>query len=197
MNESTIGLTFNLKVPKQSSDEWNDSHEHILKDWKIKMFIDMWLQKESATYYSSIESLIYYPAIIISSLSSITIFVSESLWSKYFVGATNICVGFLTAITRHLKPSEMYQQHMNTANKYSMFIRTIDTCLELPKEMRPAPDVLIEKIGTELDNLNATQLVPPIFVINKFEKKYGPIHQILFGNDIAQLLYSEFTKEKK
>jgi len=191
-----IQVTFNCKTVKQN-EEWCDTHEHILHDWKTKAFIDMWLQRESASYFSSIDNLLTYPIIILSSISGITLFVTSVLWSTYIVSGASILVAIFTALSKQIKPNEMYQQHMYIASRYASLIRSVDTCLELPRLMRPDPDVLIEKIGCEVDNLNVTQLSPPIYVIHRFERLYGPIHLLMFGDDILQLLFKDLSTVKR
>jgi len=191
-----VQVTFNCKTVKQN-EAWCDTHEHILHDWKTKAFIDMWLQRESAAYFSNLDTLLTYPIIILSSISGITLFVASALWATYIVSGASILVAILTALSRQIKPNEMYQQHMYIASRYASLIRSVDTCLELPRLMRPDPDVLIEKIGSEVDNLNTTQLSPPMYIIQRFESLYGPIHLLMFGDDILQLLFKDLSTVKR
>jgi hypothetical protein len=196
-NNIDIDVTLNCKTTtKQAPFDWSDAHEDILQDWKVKAFIDMWLQRESASYYASIDNFVTYPVIVIASLSSIAVFALNDNWIKYLFGVSNIFVGILTSIGQQIKASELHQQHSNIASRYSILIRAIDTCIELPRDMRPDPNVMIEKIGSEIDALNETQLQPPNYVITKFERQYGSIHQIMFGDDIAQLLYEDYNAQK-
>ncbi len=191
-----VQVTFNCKTVKQN-EEWCDTHEHILHDWKTKAFIDMWLQRESASYFSFIDNILMYPILLLSSCAGITLFVSGATWAIYLVSIANILVTILTALGQQLKPTEMCQQYTYIACRYAALIRSVDTCLELPKLMRPDPDVLIEKIGSEIDHLNTTQLAPPKYIIKRFEDIYGPIHLLMFGDDILQLLCKDLTAMKK
>lgn len=193
-----IGVTLFCKAPKLSSpDAWSDAHERILQDWKITAFIDMWLQSKSADYYRSMENMITFPVVLLSSASSVTLFSSKYFWTKFIVSIANVLVGVLTAFSRQMKCNELYQEHSNTCGRYQALIRAIDTCLDLPRHMRPNPDVLIEKLGCEIDSLSATHLTPPYYVIKVFEKTYGPIHQLMFGDDIIQLLKKDVETRKQ
>jgi len=196
VSTGNVQVTFNCKTVKQN-EEWCDTHEHILYDWKTKAFIDMWLQRESANYFSFIDNILMYPIILLSSCAGITLFVSATTWSVYLVSVANIFVTILTALGQQLKPNEMCQQYTYVACRYAALIRSVDTCLELPRLMRPDPDVLIEKIGSEIDHLNTTQLAPPTYIINRFERIYGPIHLLMFGDDILQLLFKDLTTLKR
>ena len=183
-------LTYNSK------HIWSDAHENILHNWKIKAFIDMWLQRESAAYYVSIDNVIAYPVILISSASGIAAFITDSFWSKYIIGISGIIVGIISSLGREIRASELCQQHSNIANRYSVLIRGIDTCLEMPRQMRSDPNLMIEKIGSEIDALSETQLTPPNYVINKFENLYGSIHQLMFGDNIVQIVCQDFNTRK-
>ena len=77
-----------------------------------------------------------------------------------------------------------------------MLIRNIDTCLDLPENMRPKPETFIEKIGTDIDALCSSQLYPPISVIKQFEKKFGNLDAMMFGEDIIELLTKDMTTSK-
>ena len=197
MSRDAVEVTFNCRAPKQhSEDSWLKSHEDILKDWKTKAFVDMWLQYESSEFYSNADNMISYPVIVLSSAASVTLFATNVIFAKYVIGIISIVTGFLTALGRQIRSSELSYQHSTLAKKYQVLIRTIDTCLDLPRKMRPNPDVLIEKIGGELDTLNGTLITPPYHVVKKFEKKFGSIHQLIFGDDIAVMLYKDLKARK-
>lgn len=196
-NPEHVGITLNCRAARQNPHEgWLDAHESILQGWKVSAFIDMWLQNKSADYYRTVENLVTFPVIILSSASSISLFAARYDWTKYLVSGANIIVGLLTAMGRQLQCNEKCQEHSSMAGKYQSLIRAIDTCLDLPKHMRPNPNVLIEKLGSEIDGLSSSHLTPPYFVVKSFESTYGPIHQLMFGDDIIQLLKKDVKNRK-
>lgn len=184
-------------------DTWNEQHEEILKEWKAKCFVHLWLQDASAYYYSDMHNLLSYPVIILSSISSAALFSSNNSIIKYMVGVFALTSGVLTAITRQMKPGELHQQHAMTSRRYHNLIRNIDTCLSLTVNLRPSPNMFIEKLGIEIDTLATSQLDPPLIVLKRFEKKYGTIDRMLYGQDIVELMKIEmhannmFRKMKK
>jgi len=192
-----VGITLNCRAARQNPNEgWLEAHEAILQGWKVTAFIDMWLQNKSAEYYRNVENMVTFPVILLSSASSITLFAASYTWTKYLVSVANVIVGILTALGRQLKCNEMCQEHSNMASRYQSLIRAVDTCLDLPRHMRPNPNVLIEKLGSEIDALSSSHLTPPYFVVRVFERTYGPIHQLMFGDDIIQLLKKDVKNRK-
>lgn len=175
---------------------WNEQHEEILKEWKAKCFVNLWLQDASSYFYTKLYNWLSYPVIIVSSLSSAALFSSDNLIIKYIVGVMTLSSGILTAITRQLKPGELHQQHSLTTRRYHNLIRSIDTCLSLTVPMRPQPSTFIEKIGLEIDTLAASQLDPPLKIIKQFEKKFGPLDRMLYGEDIVELMKIEMQANK-
>lgn len=176
---------------QDNTSGWSEIHENILKEWKAKCFVNLWLQDASAYYYSKVYNWLSFPVIIISSVSSAALFSSENQIAKYFIGGMAMVAGILTSISRQTKPGELYQQHMLITRRYHNLIRSIDTCLSLPNSMRTEPMIFIEKIGSEIDILMDTQLDAPHHVIQSFERIYGPIERLLYGQDIVELLKLE------
>lgn len=176
--------------------EWRDQHESILKEWKAKCFINMWLQTTSAYHYAKLQDYMSYPVIILSSVSSATLFSTNSKAVQYTVGVVTMLTGVITALSRQLKPGELYQQYSQTTKRYKALIRNIDTCLDLPLNMRPKPEVFIEKIGADMDSLSSSQLYPPVSVLKKFESKFGHIDVMMYGEDIIELLTKDLNISK-
>ena len=168
--------------------QWTLKHESILREWKAKCFVNLWLQDRSAYFYSKMYNWFSFPIIIISSLSSAALFATHDQGMKTAVSVMTMLSAVLTAITRQYKPGELHQQHATTTRRYHNLIRHIDTCLSITPQMRPGPELFLEKIGMEIDNLAETQLDPPITIMWQFERKFGPIDRMLYGEDILELM---------
>jgi hypothetical protein len=171
--------------------KWTKEHEDILRQWKARCFVSLWLQLASGYYYNKLYNWLSYPVIIMSSLSSAALFSSDDSIMKFLLGIITMSCGILTSVTRQLKPGELYQDHASISKRYLNLIRNIDMCLSTTLEMRPDPQVFLEKIGQEIDTLETTQLDPPLLIVRRFEKKYGPIHRVLYGDDIVELMKIE------
>jgi hypothetical protein len=177
--------------------EWEKRHEDILKEWKAKAFVNLWLQTMSGYYYARVHDILTYPVIILSSVSSATLFSTKSVILQYMIGVMSIMTGVLTAVTRQVKPGELYQQYSAAKVKYQKLIRNIDMCLDLPESMRPKPEVFVEKIESDIDSLSASELYPPHYIVKKFEEKFGNLDTMLFGHDIVELLAKDLKNKKK
>lgn len=176
---------------------WLDSHEEILREWKAKCFVHMWLHTASSYYYAKIYDMLTFPIIVFSSMSSAALFTgTNNTVVKYLVSAITITAGILTVITRQMRPGELYQEYSATAKRYKSLIRLIDTCLDLPMELRLQPHIFIEKVKNEINTLSTSQLFPPLQVMELFEKRFGNIDQKLFGEDIVELLQHDIQTRK-
>lgn len=176
---------------------WHHNHEQILREWKAKCFVNMWLNTASSYYYAKVHDILTYPVIIFSSITSATLFTgTHTDFVKYLVSALTLLTGILTVVMRQMRPGELYQEYSNIAKRYRALIRLIDTCLELPVELRILPDNFIEKVNSEMNVLNSSQLLPPLYVIRVFEKKFGSIDEKMFGEDIIELIQNELETRK-
>lgn len=171
--------------------EWSKSHERILKEWKAKSFVNMWLQNASGYFYSSLHDFLSYPIIFVSSVSSIILLSSKENDVKYGLGALNMIIGVLHVIIRHIQPGELHQEYSSMARRYQLLIRKIDTCLDLPREMRKKPEAFIETIRADIETLSESHLYPPIRVIKKFEKKFGNLDEKIHGENIVELMKAD------
>lgn len=175
---------------------WNIKHVEILKEWKAKAFVHLWLQDRSCYYYTWIQNSLSYPVIIFSTIASATLFASNNAIAQYIIGTLTMLSSILTSLLRQVRPGELQQQHADVMRKYHFLITTIDACLSLTPNMRPSPEIFIEKIGFEIDNLITTQIDPPLYVIYQFEKVFGDLDSLLYGEDIMELVKMEVTNNR-
>lgn len=195
----TLEATYEQSEIQQQS-EWLPQHDSILKSWKAKCFVYMWLQNYSGYYYNFLNNLLCYPVIILSSCTSATIFsvqLTEQAFIKYILGIASLISALFMAIIRQMKPDELNNIFSSTTKKYQIIIRKIDIVLDLSTDMRREnPEVFIEKLSNEIDNIMQLQLIPPSFVISKFERRFGNLHEILYGQDIIELLKRDMQHKK-
>lgn len=196
--KSSATLTENSDTSSTSSTIliWREEHEDILRKWKARCFVNLWLCVASGYFYTVLHNWLSYPVIIMSSVSSAALFSFGAQKVKMVLGVVTLACGIVTCIIRHLKPGEMYQNHSSIAKRYLNLIRTIDTCLSLTYNMRPAPDIFIDRIGNEIDMLETSQIDPPVMILKRFEQRYGAIHRVLYGDDIVELMKIEMEASK-
>ena len=180
-----------------SKCQWLLQHEEILKAWKAKCFVNMWLQSRSKYYYRTIQNYLSYPVIIISSCSGVALFSIQQTYINYVVGGLSLVSGVLIAVMRQLRPEELEHSYSTTTKKYQTLIRKIDTILDVPSEMRKrSPEQCIERVTIEIDAIVESQLYPPLQVVKAFERTFGNLHEILYGQDIIELLKKDLENRK-
>jgi hypothetical protein len=206
----TTSATVHTSVPIDPSftcDEgtWRE-HEELLNKWRNKLFVQLWLQEHSMYFYSILNNVFTYPIIVISSLSSAALLSTNSAPLKYTVAGLSLVTGILTAISRQMKPAELYQQHALTTLRYQTLLRMIDTYVNLPPTLREEhPTTFMKRIEADIATLMETQINPPPFVKHKFEKNFGSIDRHVYGEEIMGLLRQsiqwkaelEATKKKR
>lgn len=181
-----------------SAKEKKNENIKMLSDWKAKLFVQMWLQERSMYFYQDLNNLITYPIIIISSISSATLFSTSNETVKYVIGALTLGTGVLTAISRQMRPAELYQQHSIATLRYQALIRNITTYLSLPPAMRTMDaQSFMNKIETEIASLMENQVNPPPYIVSKFEKKYGSIEKLIYGEEILELLRADMERNRE
>lgn len=172
-----------------------DIFSNLLLRWKTKLFVQLWLQEKSMYFYNNWNHLLSYSIILISTGSSATLFSTDNTTIKYVIGALTMVTGILTAVSRQMKPAEKYQEHLITTNKYHQLMRKIENYLTLkPKE--PSEDKFKEVIEEEINQLIQNQLTPPLNILRSFEKKYGSIDVMMYGNEIINLMIKDTLASK-
>ena len=173
-----------------------DEFEELLNEWKSKLFVQFWLQEHSMYFYNKLNNFLTYPVIIISSVSSATLFTTSNPAVKYVVGCLTLTTGILTAVARQMRPAELYQQHASTTLRYQALIRTIDTYVSLPKGTRPEdPATFLKKIEMEIAALSENQINAPPYIKKKFEASYGSMDRLIYGEEILELMRNDVERK--
>lgn len=176
--------------------EWPDEYEVIMKELKAKSFVNMWLQSKSASYYSHLNNILNYPLIVCNSISGATLFSTDVFAVRVVVGVISLLSVIVMGVNLEVKPGEKCDQHFTVSKRYNNLIRNIDMTLTIPKKLRNDPDVFLDKITSELDDIAETEKTPPQHIITLFEKKYGSLDRILYGEELVLLLKEELANSK-
>jgi hypothetical protein len=176
--------------PRRNGDEdaWSGEHLALLTRWKSQAFVHMYLQDKSHYYYRMIYNFLTFPVILLSAVSSTTLFTSDSTAIKIFVAVVSITCACLAALQRQIRPAEFAAQHGNAAHRYQILIHRIEACMNMMPAMRPEVRKFVDKVHNEFQVLLGTQNDPPKYVIANFEKQYGRVEGILYGDEIADMI---------
>jgi hypothetical protein len=172
---------------------WKVDYEKILKEWKARAFINMWLQLHSSYHYKFLNNVLTFPVIILSSISGATIFALDNQTARYVIATFSIMSVIMTSLMMEFAPDQKQEEHLSITRQYIKMIKEIDYCLSLPVDMRPEPIQYIDKINGEFDNISETEAIVPKNVIRKFEIKFGNLDKILYGEAIVNILMEDMN----
>lgn len=168
--------------------EWSEEHVTVLSHWKSQAFVHMYLQDKSSYYFRMIYNSMTFPIILLSAVSSVTLFSSENESVKIYVAVVSIISACLTALLRQVRPAETAAQHAEAAHRYQALIHRMESCMNIVPSMRPNLRMFFARVRTELESLLSHQTDPPRFVLSNFEKHYGRVEGILYGDEIANMI---------
>jgi hypothetical protein len=169
-------------------EEWTEEHMRVLVRWKSQAFVHMYLQDKSNYHFRLIYNALTFPVILLSSISSATLFTSDDMRVKVFVATSAITCACLAALQRQVRPAEQAAEHAHAAHRYQTLIHRIESAMNMVPNMRPTVRRFVDKVRAELETLLATQCDPPRFVLARFEKRYGRVEGILYGDEIAEMI---------
>lgn len=146
-------------------------------------------------FYENVNNMLTYPIIVISSVSSATLFSTNNIAIKYVIGGLSLVTGILTSISRQMRPAELYQQYAITTLRYQALVRRIETYLSLPVIMREDDPVsFMRKIEMEISALSENQVNPPPYVKDMFQKRFGSLDKHVYGEAILELLRNDVMR---
>jgi len=185
-----------LRLERQT--KWNENHDSLLMLWKKQAHINMWLQLASNYYYTRLNDYLSYPAIIVSTATSIGVFGidDKSLAGKFVISILALLCGVLTAINKHCRAAEKSQEFALRAKDYYTFIREIDFILSTSHEERPFMTETLERVKGTYDRIVDMQLEPPIHVVRDYEKKFRPLANSLFSDLQSELRSQSATSSQ-
>lgn len=175
--------------------EWIHDYETIIKDWRAKAFVNMWLQLKSGYYYERINDLLTYPILVLSSVSGATIFTFDNHYTQLIIAYLSLLTVIVTGILVEVRPGEKATGHFACMRLYSSLIRNINYTISLPIELRPEPIKYINNLNDEISNITENDMIIPLFVISWFERKFGNLDRLIYGQEIVNLI-EEDIKQK-
>lgn len=168
--------------------ENNNHHDVIMKKWKLQAFVQMHLHKESHYYYRTIYNLLSIPLGMLTAASSITVFASDFGATRYIVGAMTISATIISGLISHFKPAEKAQQHSMLAQRYKIMSQGLESITKTPVHERENVDAFMKTVQKEFNVIVMSEVDPPRYVIEKTKEVFGPVHAILYGEDVVAAL---------
>lgn len=168
---------------------WDTAQEHILKKWKCQLFVHMYMQAEARAYYRTLYNWMSTPVILLNTSASAAIFVSSrSNVKDYVLLAMTLSAAILATLTRSMQVAELYQQHGSSCLRYSSLLHDIESVLNMRVDLRPSALSYVEKVKCDMDNIMSAQAEPPEHVVHSFERTYGRVDGLLYGEDVVRVV---------
>lgn len=168
---------------------WDTAQEHILKKWKCQLFVHMYMQAEARAYFRGLYNWMSTPVILLNTSASAAIFLStRSDVKDYILLAMTLSAAVLATLTRSMQVAELYQQHGSSCLRYSSLLHDIESVLNMRIDLRPSALSYIEKVKSDMDNIMSAQAEPPDHVVRSFERTYGRVDGLLYGEDVVRVV---------
>lgn len=168
---------------------WDTAQEHILKKWKCQLFVHMYMQAEARTYFRALYNWMSTPVILLNTSAAAAIFVSSRSDVKdYILLAMTLSAAILATLTRSMQVAELYQQHGSSCLRYSSLLHDIESVLNMRVDLRPSALSYIDKVKSDMDNIMSAQAEPPEHVVRSFERAYGRVDGLLYGEDVVRVV---------
>lgn len=159
--------------------QWNSQLERIISEEGERALCFAWLHNHSQKRYTSFNTYITLPTIVMSTLAGTASIGSQTLFqnnidmSNYVVGTISISVGIFNTISSFFGWAKRSEGHRISALTYSKIHRFILIELSLPRKERMAAKDMLKSVRDQLDRLEETSPQIPDNVIKKFKDKFG------------------------
>lgn len=156
---------------------WKPEHDDLLSSWRHQAAVNLWLQVGSSYYYRKMADCLAYPSIILSTITSISVFATlqDTRIGPYLTSAMALISGILVGINKHIKAAEKAESFSICSKEYYALIREIDFILSTPTFERAAKKETLANIQATFDKVVEMSLDPPLHIIRQYEDKFKPI----------------------
>lgn len=132
--------------------KWNDTHDHLLKNWKLDIRKEHIKHENSKMKYTRLISYFNLPASLIPIALSILIDeIGDNVTTSIFM----LISGILFGISSFFDFGGKREQHSQASEKYSELFLMIELELSKPREFRVQADVYLERVYNLLIKYNA------------------------------------------
>jgi hypothetical protein len=165
---------------------WTAEYDELVLHIRDRCFLNMQLQTQSSLYFQRINDVLTYPILILSAISSAALFTSDDRYLRYVSASINVLNTVLITVVRNMKPDHQQQHYAECGKRYQEMIDNLDLLNAMSHNLRPSPEVYLEKLANELSAVTQTQLQPPTFVMKVLERKFKSTVDSIMYHDIIQ-----------
>ena len=137
-------------------NHWNNKKEDLLKKWNFESSLYIWLHNYNAEYYKKIDNLLSIPSIIISAITSTTIFSTINNDNKelmIIVGCMLVVGTFLQSARDYFNINRLIYDNIQCSKDYQIIYNDIEEQLNQEFNERDNAIRFINKIKTKRNNI--------------------------------------------
>ena len=194
-----------MKTPRtarpmpENIEDWSPECEELLADWSEIATCYAWLHNYSQRKYKRKYHSLQVPIIVLSTLTGVGNFATESYVPESFqqgftafVGSLNIFAGILGTLLSFLRYSEIYESHRIASLGWAKLSRNIEIELSLHDQKRKKCTDFLKVARAEYDNLLESSPMIDMDIIDTFNKKFEGKYE-----NVARPLVCNGLKEVK
>tara|TARA_A100001015_G_C14974249_1_gene706505 strand:+ start:31 stop:636 length:606 start_codon:yes stop_codon:yes gene_type:complete len=137
-------------------NNWNTKKEDLLKKWNFESSLYIWLHNYNAEYYKKIDNLLSIPSIIISAITSTTIFSTinnDNRELMIIVGCLLIIGTFLQSARDYFNINRLIYDNIQCSKDYQIIYNDIEEQLNQEFNERDNAIRFINKIKIKRNNI--------------------------------------------
>lgn len=137
-------------------NNWNIKKEDLLKKWNFESSLYIWLHNYNAEYYKKIDNLLSIPSIIISAITSTTIFATinnDNRELMIIIGSILVIGTFLQSARDYFNINKLIYDNIQSSKDYQIIYNDIEEQLNQEFNERDNAIRFINKIKIKRNNI--------------------------------------------
>jgi hypothetical protein len=137
-------------------NNWNSKKEELLKKWNFESSLYIWLHNYNAEYYKKIDNLLSIPSIIISAITSTTIFATinnDNRELMIVIGCVLVFGTFLQSARDYFNINKLIYDNIQSSKDYQIIYNDIEEQLNHEFNERDNAIRFINKIKIKRNNI--------------------------------------------
>ena len=138
------------------NNHWNNKKEELLKKWNFESSLYIWLHNHNAEYYKNIDNLLSIPSIIISAITSTTIFSTINNDNKELmivVGCLLVIGTFLQSARDYFNINKLIYDNIQCSKDYKIIYNDIEEQINQEYNERDNAVRFLNKIKIKRNNI--------------------------------------------
>lgn len=167
-------------IVKKEDLQYNKHLEDLIAAEAEKSAVYRWLHDQAEKKYSSFNTIIAFPVIVISTLAGTASIGSETLFGNsssapIVIGLMSLTVSILNVIGNYFAWAKRTEAHRISSINYGKLHRWISIELALPRDQRIPAKHFLKQIREQVDRLNETSPPIPQAIVDKFKISFSKL----------------------